>query len=234
MSAIRIASYNIRAGLGVDLRRDSARTLRAIAALDASIVALQEADFRLGTRPSALPVSRIKGKTGLIPLPLDVHPESLGWHGNAILLRPDIRTVDRHLMTLPGLEPRGAIISDHVVPGVGPLRLIAVHLGLLRSSRRRQLSAIKRRLTQLAPRPTLWMGDFNERSERVGLGRLLPQYKVVTPGPSYPVRNPVWALDRIAHCDQLRVSDWGVAEPPDGDSHASDHRPILARLSNAP
>ncbi len=234
MSAIRIASYNIRAGLGVDLKRDSARALRAIASLDADIVALQEADFRLGTRPSALPVSRIKGKTGLVPVPLDVHPESLGWHGNAILMRPDIRTEDRHLLNLPGIEPRGAIISDHVVPGIGPLRLVAVHLGLLRSSRRRQLSAIKLALSRLAPRPTLWMGDFNERSEKVGLGRLLPQYHVVSPGPSYPVRTPLWSLDRMAHCDHLHVSDWGVAEPPEGDDHASDHRPIFARLSNAP
>lgn len=234
MSAMRIASYNIRAGLGVDLRRDASRALRAIAALDAGIVALQEADFRLGTRPSALPVSRIKGKTGLVPVRLDVHPESLGWHGNAILTRPDIRTEDRHLLTLPGLEPRGAIVSDHIVPGIGPLRIIAVHLGLLRSSRRRQLSAIKLVISRLAPRPTLWMGDFNERSEKVGLGRLLPQYKVVTPGPSYPVRTPLWALDRMAHCDQLRVTDFGVGEPPEGDDHASDHRPIFGRLSNAP
>lgn len=234
MSAIRVASYNIRAGLGVDLRRNAGRTLRAISALEASIVALQEADFRLGTRPSALPVSRIKSETGLVPVPLDVHPESLGWHGNAVLVSPDIRTVDLHLLTLPGLEPRGAVITDHVVPGLGPLRLVAVHLGLMRSSRRKQLSAIKRQLQHLAPRPTLWLGDFNERSAKVGLGRLWPQYQVVTPGPTYPVRSPRWPLDRMVHCDQLCLDGCRVAGPQDGEGHASDHRAILGDLSNAP
>jgi endonuclease/exonuclease/phosphatase family metal-dependent hydrolase len=230
MSGLKVSSYNIRAGLGSDLRRDAGRVLAAINALEADLVALQEADFRLGARPSSLPVSRIKGETGLVPVPLDVHPESLGWHGNALLVRPDIRVSSSRLLTLPGLEPRGAIVSDMVAPGLGALRVVAVHLGLLRSSRRRQLSAIKSALAGLPRRPTLFMGDFNERSETVGLGRLLPQYRVVTLGPTYPAGRPLWALDRMAHCAQLDLTPIGVPEAPDGAGHASDHRPILAEI----
>ncbi|WP_425091888.1 endonuclease/exonuclease/phosphatase family protein [Tropicimonas sp. S265A] len=231
MTVLRVASYNIRAGLGADLRRDAARVLRAIDALEADIVALQEADFRLGTRPAALPVSAIAGATGLVPMPVDTHPESLGWHGNALLLRRDIRVRDHHLLSLPGLEPRGALIADLAIPGMRDIRVVALHLGLLRSSRRKQLSAIKVHLVNLPPAATLWMGDFNERSVKVGLGRLLPQFQVVTPGATYPVRRPRWPLDRFAHSDRLVLTPLPVPQPLPGDGHASDHRPIVAELS---
>ena len=69
---LRLASYNIRAGLGTDLRRDPLRVLSAISALQADIVALQEADHRLGQRPSALPRDMIEAHTGLRPLPVAV------------------------------------------------------------------------------------------------------------------------------------------------------------------
>jgi hypothetical protein len=62
--ALRLASWNIRAGLGTDLRRDPGRVLDGIAALGADVVVLQEADFRMGARPSALPRDRSSSARG--------------------------------------------------------------------------------------------------------------------------------------------------------------------------
>jgi endonuclease/exonuclease/phosphatase family metal-dependent hydrolase len=78
--------------------------------------------------------------------------------------------------------------------------------------------------------PTIWMGDFNERSVAVGLGRLLPQYNVLEAVPTYPVRRPLWPLDRMAHCDELRMRPLPVPPAVSAAGHASDHRPILAEL----
>ena len=50
---LRIASYNIRKAKGLDRRRDPGRILRVLNGLDADVIALQEADRRLGARPSA-------------------------------------------------------------------------------------------------------------------------------------------------------------------------------------
>ena len=69
-ATLRLATWNIRAGLGTDLRRDAGQVIEGIAALDADIVALQEADFRLGARPSALPRDLVALHAGLVPLPV--------------------------------------------------------------------------------------------------------------------------------------------------------------------
>ncbi len=224
---LRVASYNIRAGLGTDLRRDPDRVLRAVAGLGADIVALQEADHRLGARPSALPKARIAAETGLEPLDLSDHHAGLGWHGIALLVRPEIDIGEVHRFHLPGLEPRGAVAVEAGWRGAR-LRVAVVHLGLLRRSRRAQVAYLCDALADLEPRPTVILGDFNEWSRRKGLGRLARDFTLLTPGRTFPARRPVLALDRIAHSPDLGVR---VVPPPvAGHPHPSDHRPILAEL----
>lgn len=225
-TSLRVASWNIRAGLGTDLRRDADRVLTGIAALQADIVALQEADFRLGERPSALPHDRIAGLTGLQPLPIGRNAVSLGWHGNALLARPDIRLAGLDRLDLPGHEPRGAVIVDLDTPA--PLRVVVVHLGLLRAARRRQLDAIKVALQRHPARPTVILGDFNEHSRRVGLGRIATPFVILPTAATFPSRRPFLPLDRIVHSPDLDLiplaQSWSKGPQP------SDHLPLLAEL----
>ena len=223
---LRLASWNIRAGLGTDLRRNADRVLSGIAALGADIVALQEADFRLGDRPSALPRDRINPATGLHPLPIGRNAVSLGWHGNALLARPDIHVCGLDHLDLPGHEPRGAVIVDLDTPA--PLRVVAVHLGLLRSARRRQLDAIRTALQRHPVRPTVILGDFNERSLRVGLGRIAQSFVILPTAATFPSRRPFLPLDRIVHSPDLELQP--LPYPRTQGHQPSDHLPILAEL----
>jgi endonuclease/exonuclease/phosphatase family metal-dependent hydrolase len=224
--SLRVATWNIRAGLGTDLRRDAGRVLDGIAALGADIVALQEADFRLGLRPSALPREVIAERTGLVPLALGRNVASLGWHGNAVLVRPAFHMVGLERLDLPGIEPRGAVIAD--LDGPVALRLVAVHLGLWRGSRRKQIDAIREAVLRHPPRPTVVMGDFNEFSGRVGLGRLARSFRLMQAVPTYPSRLPRLALDRMAHSHDLVLEH--VSLPRRKGAQASDHLPLLAEL----
>lgn len=223
---LRIATWNIRAGLGTDLRRDAGRVLAGIAELGADIVALQEADFRLGLRPSALPRDAIAERTGLVPMAIGRNAASLGWHGNALLVRPGFHLVGLERLDLPGIEPRGAVIAD--LDGPVALRVVAVHLGLWRGSRRKQLDAIRDAVLRHPPRPTLVMGDFNEYSGRVGLGRLARSFRLMEAVPTYPSRLPRLALDRMAHSHDLDLQP--IAWPREKGPQASDHLPLLAAL----
>lgn len=223
---LRVASWNIRKGLGTDLRRDADRVLSGIAALGADIVALQEADFRLGDRPSALPRDRIAAMTGLEPLPIGRNAVSLGWHGNALLARPGIHVCGLDRLDLPGHEPRGAVIVD--LDAQMPLRVVAVHLGLLRAARRRQLDAIRTALQRHPVRPTLILGDFNERSLRVGLGRIAGSFAILPTAPTYPSRRPFLALDRIVHSLDLELAP--LPHTGAKGHQPSDHLPLLAEL----
>lgn len=223
---LRVASWNIRKALGTDRKRDADRVLGAIAALEADVVALQEADFRLGDRPSALPRDRIAELTGLAPLPIGRNAVSLGWHGNALLARPGIDVCGLERLDLPGLEPRGAVIVDLDTPA--PLRVVAVHLGLLRAARRRQLDAIKAALQRLPVRPTVILGDFNEHSRRVGLGRIATPFVILPTRATFPSLRPFLPLDRIVHSTDLDLVPLGT--PQSKGPHPSDHLPLLAEL----
>lgn len=224
--ALRVASWNIRKTLGTDLRRDPDRVLAGIAALQADIVALQEADYRLGDRPSSLPRERIQLMTGLEPLPIGRNAVSLGWHGNALLARPGIHVCGLEHLDLPGHEPRGAVIVDLDTPA--PLRVVAVHLGLLRAARRRQLDAIRAALQRHPVRPTVILGDFNERSRRVGLGRIAGSFAILPTAPTFPSRRPFLPLDRIVHSPDLELVP--LTHPRSLGPQASDHLPLLAEL----
>ncbi len=221
--ALRIASYNMRKAMGTDRRRDPHRIMRIVKALSADVVVLQEADRRYAPRPSALPLQELEALTGMkrVPVPGNV---SLGWHGNAILVGPDAVIDEVEYLELPGIEPRGALVADLSL-GDRELRVIAAHLGLLRPSRKGQLSAMFDHLAERPSRPTVIAGDMNEWSQKVGLGRLARRFTIHAPGNSFHARLPVAALDRIALDDRLELAHGGVLETRE-TRRASDHLPI--------
>ena len=143
--SLRLASYNLHKCRGMTGPYAPERNLKVIAEMGADVIALQEVDFRHGARPEALPRSQIEAATGMVPaLFTGTGENSLGWHGQTILLRPDLMAQAQvRRLPLPGIEPRGALALR--LPG---LTLIALHLGLVRSSRRAQLQRIVAQQTQ--------------------------------------------------------------------------------------
>src|SRR5690606_31820529 len=105
---LKLASYNIHKAVGTDGRRDPDRMLRVIHELGADGIALQEVDLRFGARASVLPRVLIE-EQGYAIDPLFMRPASMGWHGNAVLVRRHIEILDAAPIALPALEPRGAV-----------------------------------------------------------------------------------------------------------------------------
>lgn len=225
---MRLASYNIRKGLGLDGRRSPERILDVITNLGADIVVLQEADRRLGDRPAALPRDLIEAETDFRVAPLSDNDVSLGWHGNAVLVHRDIDVNDVERLDLPGLEPRGAVAVT--LNDATATRVVGVHLGLLRTSRRKQLQALRERLDDSCRARTVIAGDFNEWSARQARQPLAPTYAFADCMRSFPAALPLATLDRIAHGPGLRIEDAGVARTKDAQI-ASDHLPIWADLA---
>jgi endonuclease/exonuclease/phosphatase family metal-dependent hydrolase len=211
----------------MDLRRRPDRSLSVIADLGAQVVVLQEADKRLPPRPAALPHEMIEDD-GWSILPFGQPGGSLGWHGNAMLVRPGVGLLRTSHLELPGLEPRGAIRAD-LDTTIGPLRVIGVHLGLIRRFRLLQVAAIARALADLPPMPTLIAGDFNEWGSDRPMDTLLQGQSFVPARPSFPAPRPVAPLDRFAISPELRAEATGVhvAQPA---RVASDHLPVWMDL----
>ncbi len=224
---LRVISYNIHKCIGLDRRRNPRRVAEVIRQMRPSIAVLQEADKRLGTRPTALPAHIIAEECNMVAAPVATTQVSLGWHGNAILLAHGWKVAGLERLPLVGLEPRGALIVD--LDGPEGLRIVGTHLGIRRRDRQRQMTQIMAHLAQMAKRPTVLLGDLNEWSTAQGFAPLDPFFTMHNPGRSFPARRPLAALDRVATGPGVSVRQSGVCRTGKA-GRASDHLPIWADI----
>ena len=225
---LTVASYNIHKAVGTDGIRDPARILAVIDELEADIVALQEVDRRFGQRLAVLDRAAL-AQRGWQVASVPLLPGSLGWHGNALLVRRGLAICSVEPVRLPALEARGALRALVAGPGDSRLCVTAMHLDLTGLRRRGQVRALCA-AARTDGLPAVMLGDCNEWSVRAGgLGALAEGWQVLTPGPSFPARRPLLALDRVIHSRHWRCSDHGVHASALA-RRASDHLPVRAVL----
>jgi endonuclease/exonuclease/phosphatase family metal-dependent hydrolase len=229
-----VASYNVHKCVGTDGKFDPSRTVRVIREIGADVIALQEADKRFGERNGLLDLDLLERETGLARVPIRGRAKAHGWHGNVVLFRRgSVREVRQ--ISLPGLEPRGAILTEIALECGGTIRIIAAHFGLLRRSRARQVHMIYDIMRDSHEVPTLLMGDLNEwrLNDRSALSLLESALGRLPPcAPSFPSRFPLLALDRIIANRQAVLSPVVVHDTPMART-ASDHLPIKASVTLA-
>lgn len=222
-STLRVATYNIRRGIGTDRRYDLPRVAGVLAAIDADVVALQEVDVagrdQLATLASQLGCEAIAG-------PALVRRRATT--GNGLLTRLPVLRFERLDLSRPGREPRGAVVADLDL-GDTTLRCLCTHLGLRASERRAQVERIAAALAAWEG-PCLVMGDFNSVGPLAypvrRLGRLLGR----APAPAtFPAWRPLLALDRIWLRPRAALRRVSVPAGPDARV-ASDHRPLTAEI----
>jgi endonuclease/exonuclease/phosphatase family metal-dependent hydrolase len=231
-----VASYNVHKCVGTDGRFDPERTGRVIHEIGADVIALQEADKRFGNREGLLDLARLEREAELTLVPVFGKAKAHGWHGNVVLFRRGM-VRDVHQFRLPGLEPRGAIMTEIDLEAGGSIRIVAAHFGLLRHSRALQARAILDIMSDSADTPTLLMGDLNEwrLNDRSALALFEEAFGPLPQAvPSFPSRLPLLALDRIIANRSNIVSPVTVHDTPLARV-ASDHLPIKAfvRLAGA-
>ena len=250
VSTITVASYNMHRAIGLDGRRDPHRVLKVLQEIDADVVALQEADKRIGGRGSTVPHELIDSHGLYKPVHLGVrhrrtlekvrkhadrllkvNTRNIGWHGNAILVKRHIGVIDCAALDLPTLEPRGAVMAELLI-GDRPVRVVGMHLDLSGLWRKRQMRAILEAIEARPQKmPTVLMGDTNEWRTAAGcLTELNGEFRIAPTGPSFHARHPVAQLDRIIVHKELSIEAAGVHMSP-AARRASDHLPIWARLS---
>ncbi|RXD05521.1 endonuclease [Sphingomonas sp. UV9] len=227
---IKVASYNIHKGIGLDRRRNPERVVEVLREIDADVIALQEADRRFGAKACVLPHHLLEEHSDWKPVDFGLRALSMGWHGNVILVRKSARVIASELLHLPALEPRGAVMADVQVAG-GTIRVLGMHLDLSGLWRRKQAAAIMNHVDTCTHRhPTVMMGDLNEWSAGAGCLRDFGRdYAFAETGASFHSRRAVARLDRIMVSQELNVVECGVHASP-AARKASDHLPIWAML----
>jgi endonuclease/exonuclease/phosphatase family metal-dependent hydrolase len=225
---ITFASYNIHKAVGIDGRRDPDRILSVLREIDADVIALQEADRRFGDRASVLPRQAIDEHSPWRAVAFGGRPDSIGWHGNALLVRRGIEVTSAAAVPLPMLEPRGAVCASLLIGGQH-VNVVGMHLDLSGIRRRHQLRTV---LAHVGGNSAVLMGDFNQWTQARGAMREGGDgWQVLDPGRSFPSRQPVARLDRIVasshwHCHHAAVHHSALA------AQASDHLPVYAQLTH--
>jgi endonuclease/exonuclease/phosphatase family metal-dependent hydrolase len=160
-----------------------------------------------------------------------------GHHGNAILSKFPIESVENEDVSLSRFERRGLLHAQIVIPEISKkIHLMSVHLGLFEKDRSLQVDRLVSRIQRMAKNEALIVGgDFNDWRERYSqvmedrLGCVESFHALHQEHPkTYPGAMPLFRLDRIysrgfrivkAHV--LRGKTW---------ARLSDHLPLCAEL----
>lgn len=223
---IRVLTYNIHAGRGLDGALDTERIARVILESDADLVALQEVDRRTARSDGRDLLAEIAERTGYAMAFGDNIPVQGGRYGNAILSRFPIASARNH--PLPNVdegEPRGVLIAEIDMPG-GRVQFLATHFDHRPPDAARRASVAT--IDSLAAGTAILAGDLNATPESAALQRLAVAWQVAMTGPTFPADRPVRTIDYVAWrpADGWRATAITVLE----EGVASDHRPVLVEL----
>lgn len=231
---LRVLTYNIHHGEGMDGRIDLARIARVITSLRPDLVALQEVDVGVERTSRVDQAATLAEMTGLQALFGPFMDYQGGRYGMAILTRlPVVDSWNHHLPE--GAEPRTALTARlRLEPSNREFLFVGVHLYKTESERLCQA----RRLVDLSLRqkiPVLIAGDFNSEPNSPVL-QLLGRFWTIPPkgeeNLTFPADSPDSEIDYILLRPgvQLRVLEQKVIR----ESQASDHRPVFVRLQFLP
>jgi endonuclease/exonuclease/phosphatase family metal-dependent hydrolase len=233
---LRIASYNIRHGRGMDDEVDLERTAGVLNALRPDIVALQEVDEGT-TRSGNVDQSRELGRlTGLDPAFGAFMDYQGGRYGMAILSRYPI---DRawSIELPPGNEPRVALAARIVRPPADTVVVVNVHFDWVADDgfRFAQAQALAAVLDTLAY-PFVLVGDLNDqpgsRTHALFEARALQATAPENARLTFPADAPGREIDFVFGGPH---GAWQVRSARVVDERvASDHRPVVAELVRVP
>jgi len=230
---LRLLTYNIHGGEGLDGKIDLPRLARVIVGAKPDLVALQEVDrntWRSGRIDQPAELARLTGMEVAYGPAMEYDD---GHFGNAILSRFPIQSSRCHALPSPeGREPRSAV-EAMVRPGPGaPVRFFSAHFD-------HQIEDVRvgHAKTVLAAsagaEPAILAGDFNATPGSPTLKSLLTEWADATavPGmltfPSNPGRIKIdYVLHRPAGVFKV-LEARTLTEPV-----ASDHCPVLVILEH--
>jgi len=237
---LRVMSYNLHHGEGIDGRVDLERIAAVIRSVKPDLVALQEVDRRAkrtGGVDQAAEYQRWTGMEGWFGAAM---PFQGGEYGQVLLSRWPL--VAPRVVRLPGTagrEPRMSVTAVVDVPALGRLRWAGCHLDASREDGDRwdQVGALLAEFGT-ADLPTLLAGDFNATPESRVMGRILGDATawVDTAGagaaPTIPAEAPRSRIDYVLASPRsawVMVESKVLPEPT-----ASDHRPVVVTLARGP
>lgn len=229
---LRVLSYNIHHGAGLDGKIDLPRIARVIKSAAPDVVSLQEVDRMTQRSGGVDQAARLAELTGMKFTFGSSMPYQGGQYGNAILT--NLKVAASQTIALPG-EPRSAHCATLEIPTGQPaparFHFIATHLDTAAAPRQASVPLLTRFLSQLPDHPAILAGDFNATPDSATMTSLLTHWHNATSGADFftcPADKPDSQIDYILVRPATRWKVLKTQVLP--ESMASDHRAILAVL----
>jgi len=231
---VRVCTYNIHRGRGLDGRTRLERIAGVLAGINADIIALQEV---IGASPlKAGQAAELGAALGMGWVMAPTRHLRTALFGNVVLTRFPVRHHVQYDLTWKTCEHRGVQRVDVALED-DTLHFYNVHLGTSLMERRNQAARLAtlvhdRRVTG----PKIILGDFNEWARHLGATDLLAERlqsidlsQHLSRRRTYPGFFPILHLDHIYYEGQVEVLK--VTLPKDRMAMiASDHLPLVADL----
>jgi len=234
-ATMRVLSYNIHKGIGLDQRYVLDRVWRVIEEQQPDLVCLQEVAqsawrTKYHDQPDML-AERFQPRDYCFQMNVRYRR---GGYGNLLLSRWAFRQKRQISLRMQSRKPRGAQVVVVETPQ-GPLHLTNWHLGLAERERHWQVARLLEQpdfaLDNTAPLPSLIVGDFNDWRNTLAAGPFRQHaFAQVTAPPqrfrSFPAFMPTLSLDKAYHRGNIAIQDVRLVR----SRHtfwASDHLPLV-------
>ena len=230
---VRVMTYNIHHGEGMDGKVDLERVALVIIEAEADLVALQEVDVgtsRTGGVDQAVRLGELTGMHSAFAKFMDYEGDE---YGLAMLSKMPIEEITRIPLPPGKREPRAALAVRTTLSGhVSPIVFVSLHFDWLRDDAERFAQA-QSLIEQLGDEdlPIILAGDFNDTPDSRTMQLMFVSFKNADKPEddrfTFSSTEPRREIDFVVYRpgDAFAGSAWVVDEPM-----ASDHRPVVADL----
>jgi endonuclease/exonuclease/phosphatase family metal-dependent hydrolase len=233
---VRIVTYNIHQGRGLDRRVRIERILRVLLEIDADIVALQEVVNHPNQPPSAHQACFLAEQLKYSYTVGEVRRHRKTPFGNVTLSRWPIERAHHIDLSVLGRQKRGALRADIRV-GQHLLHVFNVHLGTALRERRTQARLIDERLLKVldVSGQRIVLGDFNDWNHGLVTRTLSAEFHLTDLAAhlprtrAYPGILPLLHLDHI-YLDHRLTIERAWFHRSRLALVASDHLPLVTDL----
>lgn len=223
-SDLRIMTYNIRNGVGMDMKSDYMRTANTIKKFSPDIVAIQEVDSVTNRSNRRFVLGELSQLTEMYYYYAPAIDYDGGKYGTGLLSKE--KPLHTSYMPLPGKEEQRVLLIAEFDKFV----LFGVHLSLTAEDQLKSIQIIEQELSKIQ-KPVIIAGDFNAHPDSDVMKLLKKTFTVLSPPEkTFPADKPIECLDYIAL--DTRSYEHGVLQDNFviDESVASDHRPVLVDI----
>lgn len=235
-TSLRVMTYNIHVGEGMDKRQDLARIAAVINEAQPALVGLQEVDrgvARTGRVDQIAELARLTNMEYAFAPNLDFQG---GKYGVAVLSRFKIVRVEHRMFrNLYEAERRGSLRVEVEVKNGLRVSFVTTHLDYQHDDNRLYEASQLLQPLRALQMPVIIVGDFNEEPNGATHAAMIIEYldaqdnkgNEANKGLTFPANKPVKRIDYVFYgrTSGVRVKAARVIE-----TQASDHLPVVADL----